>query len=90
MTAREMFKGNRAPGKVLECSKGGYRDDTFAYRVCGGERCYIVDVISKFNPRSRYTVELVRKDGTAVKLEDVTSAILYSEYVGRTQAQLWK
>ena len=82
MTARQIFKTNgiMAPiGKPVLFSKGGYKDDTFAYciAICGEQ--YNVKVISAVNPRE-YSVP----NGFDTTVETIENAILYNEWQART------
>lgn len=78
MTAREMFNGIKPDGKILKCSKGGYRDNTFAYCICDDGQKYNVKILSEVLPRE-YSVEY-GKDTSLCTLEN---AILYNEWVSR-------
>lgn len=81
MKALEIFKTNNKTvnGKILSCSKGGYKDDTFAYCISQVEDTLNVVVISAVNPRE-YTVE---KPAGKVNLQDIITAILYNEWKAR-------
>ena len=81
MTAKEMFKGNEPNGKVLKRSKGGYRDDTFAYCICDDGQKYNVKVLSEVNPRE-YSVGYGKETNT----ETLENAILYNEWQSRVIA----
>ena len=79
MTAREMFKGIKPDGKILKCSKGGYRsDDSFAYCICDDGEKYSIKVLSKVNPRE-YSVEY----GPETNVDTLENAILYNEWRAR-------
>lgn len=82
MKAPDIFKSKNVEikGKVLCCSKGGYRDDTFAYCISETDDAINVVVISDVNPRE-YQIE--KPEGT-VKLQDIITAILYNEWKART------
>lgn len=88
MTARELFKGKKAQGKVLVVNKGGYRGNDFAYRICDCNLEYVVEVISPVNPRE-YSVPKFR-DGQEVPVQNIENAILYNEYVSRVHANKQK
>lgn len=79
LKAQEIFKekGIKIDGKVLACSKGGYRDDTFAFCISETEETFNVIVISAVNPRE-YQVE------KSNALQDIYTAILYNEWKART------
>ena len=79
MTAREMLKGKKPKGKILKCSKGGYRDNTFAYYICDDGEKYNIVVLSKVNPRE-YSVNYNEK----TNVETLETAILYNEWKART------
>jgi hypothetical protein len=84
MTALQIFKstGTMVPiGKRLLTSKGGYRDDDFAYCICDDGTQYNIKVISAVNPRE-YSVPY-SPETTVTTLE---SAILYNEWRARVIA----
>lgn len=88
MTARQVFKtkGVMAPiGKVLVFSKGGYRDDNFAYCICDDGKQYNIKVLSAVNPRE-YSVSY----GPKTTIETLENAILYNEWHARVVANLNK
>lgn len=84
MTARQIFKthGAMAPiGEVLLFSKGGYKDDTFAYCICDDCTQYNIKVLSAVNPRE-YSVPY----GPDTTVETIENAILYNEWHARVLA----
>ena len=82
MTAREIFKNIKPKGKILRCSKGGYRgEDTFAYCIYDDGEKYNIKVLSKFNPRE-YSVEY----GDKTNVDTLENAILYNEWQARVIA----
>lgn len=84
MTARQIFKekGVMAPiGKVLLFSKGGYKDDSFAYCICDDSTKYNIKVLSAVNPRE-YSVPY----GPETTVETLETAILYNEWHARVIA----
>ena len=84
MTALQIFKntGTMIPrGVRLLCSKGGYRDNDFAYCICDDGTQYNIKVISAVNPRE-YSVPY-GPETTALTLEN---AILYNEWRARVIA----
>ena len=84
MTALQIFKttGTMIPiGKRLLCSKGGYRDDDFAYCICDDGTKYNIKVISAVNPRE-YSVPY----GPETTVTTLETAILYNEWRARVIA----
>ena len=82
MTARQIFKANgiMAPrGVIVRFSKGGYKDDSFAYCIAVCSDQYNVTVISAVNPRE-YSVP----NGFDTTVETIENAILYNEWQART------
>lgn len=82
MKAVDIFKAKniKVEGKVLCCSKGGYKDNTFAYCISETGSAINVVVISDVNPRE-YQLE---KPATEIKLQEIITAILYNEWKART------
>lgn len=81
MKATEIFKKQQTQlpdGQVLCCSKGGYRDDSFAYCISDDGKQFNVKVISAVLPR-KYSV----MHGPDASLRTVTTAILYNESKAR-------
>ena len=78
MRAREIFKNNKPIGKILKCSKGGYRDNAFAYCICDDGQKYNVKVLSKVYPKE-YSVEY----GEEISVDTLENAILYNEWQAR-------
>ena len=84
MTALQIFKSTNTmipKGTRLLCSKGGYRDNEFAYCICDDGTQYNVKVISAVNPRE-YSVPY----GPETTAHTLENAILYNEYVARVVA----
>lgn len=84
MTALQIFKstGTMVPrGVRLLASKGGYRDDNFAYCICDDGTQYNIKVISAVNPRE-YSVPY----GPQTTVETMETAILYNEWRARSIA----
>ncbi len=84
MTARQVFKnkGAMAPiGKVLLFSKGGYKDDEFAYCIADDGTQYNIKVLSAVNPRE-YSVPY----GPETSAHTLENAILYNEWRARVIA----
>ena len=84
MTALQIFKttGTMVPrGKRLLTSKGGYRDDDFAYCICDDGTQYNIKVISAVNPRE-YSVPY----GPETSVHTLENAILYNEWRARVIA----
>lgn len=84
MTALQIFKstGTMVPcGVRLLTSKGGYKDNNFAYCICDDGTQYNIKVISAVNPRE-YSVPY----GPQTTVETMETAILYNEWRARSIA----